>query len=166
VPRRAFAALVVLAAIASAGCGASRKHLSTKLNSPSEVRRVFAAHGLRLDGVRWTRPTGDINAAVLVADEIADAKNPPIFGRTPLHSDPRQLNLTLTVWWSDAAARKAVLSGNAPNRERLTAQSFRWIGTNNVTAAYLVSPYTKKLVARLTQTMAALANTPAVKAPA
>jgi hypothetical protein len=99
-------------------------------------------------------------------------------------SDFRKFELSVSIWWSDAAAAHYVdprsiaadnaaylasLSGKARRKYEKTIELSkryeRWSRVDNVVADYIDSRYTAKFVARLKRTLAALARAPTVKPP-
>lgn len=149
---------ILITALLLAGCGASKV---ARVHSPRQVQRDFTAHGLALYSPGWTFPTKPVYVSALTADAAAE----------PFDTNPHHLQLLVSVWWSDAAAAKYARPQIPIETQSALGQLFapepndRTLRVDNVVAEYHVSRYTAKLVARLKDTMAALAKGPTVKPP-
>jgi hypothetical protein len=162
-PHKSAWALVAVLLLAS-GCGSKRE--SDRVHSPSQIAEVFSAHGLALYAPDWNLPG---RASVYVVGLVVDAQNPDIL-RVP--SDVHHLQLTVTIWWNDAAAANyASPTKRAARQAKLLAKMnpqlrvIRTTRVDNVVADYIDSRDTARLAAHLRATMQALAAAPTVKPP-
>ncbi len=157
---------LVVVSLVTVGCGSSK--VADRVHSPSQVAQVFAAHRLALYAPGWNFPKP---ASVYESALAADASD-------PLDTNPHHLQLSVTIWWDDAAAadfanptRRAARSRQFDRALKALFRSSandphdRTVRVDNVVADYYDDAYTARLVARLKATMAALASAPTVAPP-